>query len=198
MALHFAVKYAMMRLQYLGKKDFIMARQYAAVDKNSRAYKQQQVASARSSLMLVLILTLVNVGMILANSDMFFLLSAFVPYVLVIYGRSMDAGVFGSNTAVSLVIAGVIVAVLLLCWLLSKKKPLFMTISAVLLVLDTVALVYFAFVMMDNPTSQIVNIGLHIFVVYSLIQGSIQSSKLKKETEDDFDNQVASSPEIEF
>ena len=175
-----------------------MARQYAAVDKNSRAYKQQQVASARSSLMLVLILTLVNVGMILANSDMFFLLSAFVPYVLVIYGRSMDAGVFGSNTAVSLVIAGVIVAVLLLCWLLSKKKPLFMTISAVLLVLDTVALVYFAFVMMDNPTSQIVNIGLHIFVVYALIQGSIQSSKLKKETEDDFDNQVASSPEIEF
>lgn len=175
-----------------------MARQYAAVDKNSRAYKEQQINGARSSLLLVLALTLVNVGLLMANSNTFFLFSVFVPYELVYFGRTMDAGLIGSNTVVSLVVAAVILVVFLLCWLFAKKKPGWLTVAAVLFALDTAALLYFTFTLAADPAGQILDIVLHAYVLFQLIQGCVNAAKLKKEPEESLDDQIASSPEIEF
>ena len=175
-----------------------MARQYNVVDKNSRAYKEQQINGARSSLLLTLALTLVNVVLLMVNSNTFFLFSVFVPYELIHFGRMMDAGLVGSNTIVSLIVAAVILVVFLLSWLLSKKKPGWLTVAVVLFALDTAALLYFTFTMSADPGGNILDIGLHAYVLFQLIQGCVNAAKLKKEPEDSLDDQIASSPEIEF
>ena len=173
-----------------------MARQNVSVDKNSREYHEQQIAGARSTLLFVLVLTLVNVGMILANSSMFFLFSVFVPYIVVMFGRNMDAGMFGSYTTAALVIAVVIIVIFALCWLLSKKKHGLLTLAAVLFGLDTVALLFFTFVLAADPAGQIVDILLHIYVLVYLIRGSVHAGKLKKQTEETLEDPASTGVEF--
>lgn len=175
-----------------------MARQYAAVDKNSRAYKEQQINGARSSLLLTLGLTLVNVILLMFNSNTFFLFSVFVPYELIYFGRTMDAGLIGSNTVVSLIIAAAILVVFVLCWLFGKKKPGWLTVAAVLFALDTAALLWFTFTLAADPAGQIMNIAIHAYVLIQLIQGCVSGAKLKNEPEDPMEDPIAASPEIEF
>ncbi len=159
-----------------------MAKQ--TVDKTSPAYQLQQIASARSSMLLALILTAVNVALILVNSTTFFLFSIFVPYVSVVFGRSYDAGLFGSNTITALVIAVVIVGLFLACWLLSKKNHRFLTVAAVLFALDTAALLYFMFALSSDPAGQTMDVVLHALVLVQLIQGVVAANKLKKLSEE--------------
>lgn len=106
-----------------------MARNNTPVDKNSREYLLRQVANGRYSLLLIVILTVVNLVMTILDTNTYFLFSASVPYYLVFVGMGIENGfvdgawnVKGTLTYTGLVIALVIVAVYLLCWLLSKKR----------------------------------------------------------------------------
>lgn len=174
-----------------------MARQYAAVGKNSRAYKEQQVTGARSFLLIALIFTALNLVLVMLNTMEATFFSIFTPYVLVLYGRLMDFGAMGSNTVTALVIAVVILVVFVLCWLLSKKKSGWLVAGAVLFVLDTAALLFFCYV--NNAFSDmLVNILIHAYIVFILVRGCISAVKLKQMTDEGFDDQVASFPEIEF
>ncbi len=120
------------------------------MDKNSREYLLRQVASRRYSLLLIVILTVVNLIMTILDTNTYFLFSASVPYYLVfvgmartVCGRRLECQ--GNAHLHGLVIALVIVAVYLLCWLLSKKRAGWLTAALVLFIIDTVALVVITF-----------------------------------------------------
>lgn len=111
-----------------------MAKNNTPVDKNSREYLLRQVANGRYSLLLIVILTVVNLIMTILDTNTYFLFSASVPYYLVFMGMGIENGfvdgawnVKGTLTYTGLVIALVIVAVYLLCWLLSKKRAGWLT-----------------------------------------------------------------------
>ncbi len=171
-----------------------MARQI--VDKTTPEYQLQQIAGARSTLLLALVLTLVNIVMILVNSNTMFLFSIFVPYVGVVFGRTYDAGLFGTNTITALVIAAVIVGVFFVCWLLSKKNHRLLTLAAILFALDTAALLFFMFTISNDPAGQIMDIVLHAVVLVQLIQGVIASGKLKKLAQENDEAAPSCSPEF--
>lgn len=134
-----------------------MARNNTPVDKNSREYLLRQVANGRYSLLLIVILTVVNLIMTILDTNTYFLFSASVPYYLVFVGMGIENGfvdgawnVKGTLTYTGLVIALVIVAVYLLCWLLSKKRAGWLTAALVLFIIDTVALVVITFALYDR------------------------------------------------
>ena len=153
----------------------------------SRENLMRQAASGRSSLLLVLIFSVVNIIMVLLDTDTYFLFSASVPYYLTMLGKGMDNGfvngswdVNGTYTITALVISAVILAVFLLCWIFSKKRSGWLTAAAVLFVLDTLALAVFTFSLYDSPVGNIMDFIFHIWVIASLIHGAVASKKLKK------------------
>ncbi len=153
----------------------------------SRESLMRQAASGRSSLLLVLIFSVVNIIMVLLDTDTYFLFSASVPYYLTMLGKGMDNGfvngswdVNSTYTITALVISAVILTIFLLCWILSKKRSGWLTVAAVLFVLDTLALAVFTFTLYDSPAVNIMDFIFHIWVIASLIHGAFASKKLKK------------------
>ena len=164
-----------------------MARNNTPVDKNSREYLLRQVANGRYSLLLIVILTVVNLVMTILDTNTYFLFSASVPYYLVFMGMGIENGfvdgawdIKGSLTYTGLVIAVVIVAVYLLCWLLSKKRAGWLTVALVMFIIDTVALVVIAFALYDSPVTKLVDLLLHVWAVVELVQAVRGGRKLKE------------------
>lgn len=151
--------------------------------KLSPEYLLKQMSGARSSLLVVLIFTVVNLAMLLLDSGRYFLFSASVPYYLTAFGMGMDMG-FGSDgigtfTLVALGISAVILVLYLLSWLLSKRRPGWLVAALVLFILDTLALVGLSLAM-DVLAESIMDFVFHGWVVIELIQGISANGKLKK------------------
>jgi hypothetical protein len=151
--------------------------------KLSPEYLLKQFAGARSSLLIVLIFTVVNLAMLLLDSGTYFLFSASVPYYLTAFGMGMDIGLgadsIGTFTLVALGISAVVVAFYLLCWLLSKKRPGWLVAALVAFILDTVALVLVCLAF-DALVDSVMDFVFHGWVIISLIQGISANGKLKK------------------
>ena len=119
------------------------------VDKNSPEYLLKQIAGGRYSLLLILIFTVVNLVLLLVDSDRYFLFSASVPYYFTAFGIGMDSalsGGIGTFTITALVISLLILAVYLLCWILSKKRTGWLTAALVLFCVDTVGLLFLSYI----------------------------------------------------
>lgn len=147
--------------------------------------------SARHNLLLVVIFTAVNIGLLVAQSNSYFLFSASIPYYLVDLGMflcgkypmeyyaEMGAVEFFPNSflVVMIVIAVVILGLYLLSWFLSKKPRVgWMIFSLVIFVLDTL----FMLLIMGINADMILDIVFHGWVVISLISGISSYFKLKK------------------
>ena len=105
----------------------------SAIDKNSREYLENKMKSARHSLLLVLIFTVVNLVLLLADGNTYFLFSASVPYYLTAFGMGMDAEMgISVFTTTALVISAVILAAYLLCWIFSKRRVGWYVVALVL------------------------------------------------------------------
>lgn len=146
-------------------------------------YLLKQFAGARSSLLMILIFTVINLVMLLTDAGRYFLFSASVPYYLTAFGMGMDIGMgaegIGTFTLVGLGISAVALVLYLLCWLLSKKRPGWLTVALVAFVLDTVALVALCLAL-DMLTESIMDLVFHAWVVWELFQGISANKKLKK------------------
>jgi hypothetical protein len=152
------------------------------IDKNSREYLEKKVASARHSLLLVLIFTVINLVMLLVDSNSYFLFSASVPYYLTAFGLGMDMGMgtsgIGVFTTTALVISVVILVMYLVCWLLTKKRPAWYVVAAVLFALDTVVLVLVA-LGFDAIADSVMDFVFHAWVIIELFQAVSANKKLK-------------------
>lgn len=154
-----------------------------SANKTSPEYLLQQIAGARSALLVVLIFTVVNLVMLLLDSGTYFLFSASVPYYLTAFGLGMDIGMgesgIGTFTLISLGISAVMLLLYLLSWLLSKKRSGWLVVALVAFVLDTVALVLVCLAF-DAVTDSIVDFLFHGWVILQLAQGIIANRKIRK------------------
>ena len=155
--------------------------------KFSRENLLRSIAGGRSSLLMILIFTVVNLVFLVLDVDRYFLFSASVPYYLTMLGKGIDNGfvdgpwdVNGTYTVTGLVISVVVLALYLLCWLLSKKKSGWLTAALVLFILDTAALAVFTFTLYDNPMVNLVDFILHGWAIFELGKAVKSASRLKK------------------
>ncbi len=134
---------------------------------------QQQYATARSNLLLMLLFTVINIVLLVAQTDTMFLFSATVPYF------TMALGIYGENTiflGICICVTVITLVLYALCWLLSKKHRGWMIAALVLFILDTVALAAL-YLSVDDFTG-ILDALIHIWVLYYLILGVVSGKKL--------------------
>ena len=149
-------------------------------------------ARARSNLLIVVAMTAINLILLVAQSDTYFLFSAYIPYLLVAIGmyeggmypaefyqddlgtlQEADPSVF----TVMLIVAIIAVLLYVLCWIFSKKNRVGWLIFALALFgLDTAGMLFLGGIALES----IVDVIFHGWVIVSLILGVIAGCKLKK------------------
>lgn len=153
------------------------------INQNQSATKREvamrQYATARGNLLLMLGLTLVNIILLVANADVMLLFSATVPYYSVAFGIVDETGLL---LIPAIFVAAVSLIAYFLCWIFSKKHYGWMIAALVLFILDTVFLVVLYLWLQDF--SGILDLLIHIWVLYYLIIGVKYGAKLRKMPED--------------
>lgn len=157
---------------------------------SQRQRMESWYGQARHNILLVLLFTAVNIVLLLVNSDTYFLFSAYIPYMIVSMGMFMcgrfPAEYYGdlseykffdtSVLTIAVVLAAVLCALYLLCWLLSKKgRGVWMIIALVLFCLDTVLML-----LGGIGSESISDLIFHGWVIISLSLGTYAHFKLKR------------------
>lgn len=147
---------------------------------------EQAAASARGTLLTILLLSVVNLVMLLLDTGRYFLFSTSIPYYATWFGKAMDNGtmdgsgsVIGTFTLVGLVISVVVLGFFLVAWLLSAKRPGWLTVAAVAFIVDTLALLGISFLLLENPAANFLDIVIHCIAIYQLIRGGIAGARVK-------------------
>lgn len=138
-----------------------------------RDIAMQTYSNARSNLILMIVLTIVNVILYLTGSDAMLLFSATVPYLSAIVALEFNE-MFVLFTPIAV---GTIV-LYLLCWIFSKKRYGWMIFALILFVIDTLLMV--GLYLVGEDVSGIVDAIFHIWILYYLVKGVICGYKLKK------------------
>lgn len=147
--------------------------------KGTIAYMEQQSKSARSFLLMALILTAANCVLLFTESDMFFLFSGWLPYWQLVLNV---AGLGGDMAIVWLVVS---LGALMVCWLMWNKSKVFAALAGLLMAGDTVYLITvmsdWSKLMGEDATSTMtLNLIFHILMVGLMIVGFVHAGKLEK------------------
>lgn len=161
------------------------------VTMSQREILEAKYKSGISNLLLVIIMSAVNIVLLVANSNTYFLFSAFIPYALADYGMYF-CGMYPeeyyydmqnmefldkSFLVVTIVIAIAILLLYFFCWFFAKKKKVgWLVFALVLFAIDTLSM----FALTGFSTDSIIDILFHLWVVSYLINGIVTYSKLKK------------------
>ena len=137
---------------------------------------KRQIRLAQYMLLGMVIITVLNLAFLLGNSDMYISYSAALPYYLVWLGKIFDNGwylgpVNDQYTATGLVMAGVLLAVLLVLWWLAKGSRRWLKIGMWVIITDLAVLVVLAFVVFSNPVSCFWEAAIHVAVIWEMRQG---------------------------
>lgn len=146
-----------------------MARQNAPLSERDRL--QQKVKNGRGNLLVAMAFTLLNILLFFTGSEMMLVFSISVPYYVLIFTWAMEILLAG------LLDAAVVLVMYFLCWLLSKRRPVFLLIAAILFAVDTLCLILLYIWAQDF--SGILDFGFHVLVLYYLFSGYAASRKLK-------------------
>ena len=138
----------------------------------------QKEKAGRSNLLIAIVLTVVNIVLFMVGSETMLLFSISVPYYAVIFGSIFAAELGSPEMLVTgCVIAGVILAVYFVCWLLSKKRLGWLVVAMVLVIVDTLALI--GFYLLAEEISGVLDFVFHVMILYYLIVGIKGAKKLK-------------------
>lgn len=162
---------------------------------SQRALLEGRYNGARHNLILVVVLSVINLVMLLLNSDTYFLFSAYLPLLSVGIGMELcgkypkeyyeeyyseyeTLEFFGNEVFIaSIVIAVLIIALYLVCWIMAKnQKSVWLIIALALFSVDTVVMLLWNGISSD----MIVDIVIHALVIYYLIMGIVVAGKIKK------------------
>lgn len=153
---------------------------------------ENRFRSARSNLLWIVAFTVINIVLLVTNSNTYFLFSAYIPYFLVTMGMAL-CGMFPTEYygedllwmefldrsvfTVFLVIAFVIVALYLISWIFSKNnKRGWLIFALVFFSLDTLGM----FALEGFAIESIIDVVFHVWVIISLSLGIHACNKLKK------------------
>lgn len=138
--------------------------------------------SARSSLLLVVVLTAINLLLLVMRSSTQFLFSASFPsYLYIIADEFADYLGMGTVLRLGALAVGVCdIGLYLLFWFLSKNARGFMTASLVLFCADCLAYL-FGFLIFEFDASSVIEAVFHIWVLWTLIAGVRAARDLKRQ-----------------
>ena len=150
---------------------------------------ENQYKSGVSNLLLVVAFTVVNLVLLISNSNRYFLFSAYLPYFIADMGMYLCGRypaeyyygdeIFYDNSyfIIMLAVAACILLVYVLCWFMAKKKKVgWLIFGLVFFCLDTVA-----FIVLNGLSSDgIGDIVFHVWVIVYLINGIRNFYKLKR------------------
>lgn len=154
-----------------------------------KSFEKQMYDKARGNLLLMIILTLINVVLFFLGSETVMLFSATVPYMSILIGFLSEIDVIMQVCAI---FTTVVMVMYLLCWVFSKRNPVWIIIAMVMFVIDTIALIWIY--VGTQEASGIIDLVIHIWVLYYLFNGIKYGYKLKKmndgiqETDEVIDN----------
>ncbi len=147
--------------------------------------------SSVANLLLVVAFSTLNVVLLIANSNTYFLFSAFIPYILADIGM-FYTGMYPEEYYYDLVdiefanktflfltigIAAVVILLYLLSWIFAKKKKVgWLIFALVLFGIDTVAMFWVTGFSVDS----IIDIVFHVWIIISLVNGIVTYFKMKK------------------
>ncbi len=157
----------------------------------NRQVLETRCRNARNNLLIVLVFTLINIILLVADGNTYFLFSAYVPYALVDIGMlvcGMYPAEYYSENALTtnflspaffglfIAIAVSILVFYLLSWIFSKNnKTGWLIFSLVLFATDTAGMFYFVGFSADS----MVDMLFHAWVIISLARGILAALKLK-------------------
>ncbi len=151
---------------------------------------ESKLGSARGNLLLVVAFTIINLILLVINSDTYFLFSAYIPFFIASMGMLIcgkyptefyeDLGemeFFGNGVFVGFVTVAVIITLLyLLAWFLSKnQKRGWLIFALVIFIIDTVCM----FAVNGFAFESIIDIVFHVWVIVSLLGGISACKKIK-------------------
>ena len=164
-----------------------------AANLSPRQVLENKYKNSSHNILLVLIFSVINIFLLVTNSDTYFLFSAYIPYALADIGM-MLSGAYTEDVyaaleltgmeflgkgflATMLAIAAVILVLYLLSWIFAKKNRVgWMIFALVFFALDTAFMLWDVGISMDF----IVDYVFHAWVIISLAMGISAGSKLKK------------------
>lgn len=162
----------------------------------NQAMSQEQIwasryTTARINILLVAAFTALNIVLLITESNIYFLFSAFVPYFLADLGMFLCgkypaeyyAAYFegmefydGTLLFVTLAIAAICVVLYVLSWALSKKRFGWMIFALVFFIIDTMAM----FTLNGFSFDSLIDVVFHIWVIVSLFMGIVSYNNLKR------------------
>lgn len=158
---------------------------------SERDLLERRYNSARGDILLVLLLTMLNLGLLLFDSDTYFLFSAFLPYFAVLMGKLLCGmmpddyytdgledlePIDSSFFVVMLIFALVGTALYFISWLLSKKHRIgWMIFALVIFSIDTIL-----FLLLSFSLEAIIDLIFHVWFIIALARGIHAHYKLKK------------------
>ena len=152
---------------------------------------ETKYTNARRDILFVLGFTIINIVLLVANANNYFLFSAYIPYVIVdlamffcgkypveYYEGFPAEAFFGDGVfAVMLALAAVILVMYLLSWFFSDKGRVgWLIFALVLFGLDSAGMLLLGGISADN----IFDIVFHAWFLVSLFRGVFAHYKLKK------------------
>lgn len=152
------------------------------VEKGSEAYYQRQVSMGRSTLLLVVALTVLNLGLVFAGANTYLLFSASGPYYLTVMARGFDLAAYGavnqSYTWAALAASALVLGLYLLCWLWSKKQHNWLVAGLVLFILDTICLVLLCRFVFGDYLGSMMDFLMHGWALYELVVATRAARRL--------------------
>ena len=140
---------------------------------------EKRLNLARSNLLIVILFSVINIALVLLNTNISFLFTAILPTLIIQIGQIVSAET--GNTAFLWITGAIAIAIVLLycmCYLLSKKRGVFMLVALILFTLDTLALVWL--LTLGFEAGFLFDIAFHVWILYYLIIGTKAWSDLKK------------------
>ncbi len=139
--------------------------------------------AARVNLLAVVAFTAINIVMMATGIGGYFLFSATVPYLITTIamlfcgmlpeeyyaGPEWEGMVFLDKSFfyIALAISLVILALYIVCWFFSKKKPVWLTVALGLFIVDTVVMFLYYGITLD----MLLDIAFHAWVIWILVSG---------------------------
>lgn len=144
----------------------------------NRAKFRHQLAAGRLALMAVAVLTLINQLLLLWRAEYHFLLSAATSYYVnwLWFKLELGGGWAVFNVLLTLILDGFYCV----CWARSGRRRIYITAALAAYGLDTLLLVIFAFTMLNNPASCILEILTHLGVLYLLLTADQAAAALQR------------------
>ena len=144
------------------------------VDKKSPAYAVKQFNTARSNLLVALLLTVINIVVGCIGANFYLLFSISFPYFM-----------FDITDILWSIPAIAVLALYVVYYLCSKKKPGFMIAALVTFILDFLFLIGYSLILTQIPEAEItiadfiVDYATHIWVLVYLIIGARYTKRYK-------------------